>query len=129
VTVYVDDVRHAYGRMVMCHMWADDEAELMAMADRIGVARRWVQRPPKASWLHFDISLGRKALALQAGAILTDRYGPVEHLARLDLTSPDLDRRARAQARIESIARIRERHAEASKSPVEKPVEPRFSGF
>lgn len=113
MTVYVDDVRHAYGRMVMCHMWADDEAELMAMVDRIGVDRRWVQRPPKASWLHFDVSLAKKALALQAGAVLTDRFGPVEHLARLDLASEDPDRRSRAEARIESIARMRARRAPA----------------
>jgi hypothetical protein len=82
MTVYVDDVRHRFGRMVMCHMWADGEAELLAMADRIGVARRWLQRPPKASWVHFDISLGKKGVALAAGAVLTDMFGPVEFLAR-----------------------------------------------
>ena len=82
MSVYVDDVRHAFGRMVMCHMWADSLEELLAMADRIGVARRWLQQPPKASWVHFDISLGKKAIALAAGAILTDKYGPLEHLAR-----------------------------------------------
>jgi Protein of unknown function (DUF4031) len=83
VTVYVDDVRHRYGRMVMCHMWADTHEELLAMADAIGIARKWLQQPPKASWVHFDISLGKKELALAAGAILTDKYGPVEHVARL----------------------------------------------
>jgi len=69
--------------MVMCHLWADTEAELLTMVDRIGVQRKWIQRPPKASWLHFDISLAKKALAIKAGAILTDKYGPVEHLAKL----------------------------------------------
>lgn len=82
MTVYVDDVRHRFGRMVMCHMWADSHAELIAMADRIGVARRWLQMPPKASWIHFDISLGKKDLAIAAGALLTDKYGPLEFLAR-----------------------------------------------
>lgn len=76
MAVYVDDVRHSYRRMVMCHMWADTHEELMAMADRIGVARRWLQMPPKASWVHFDIALCKKALAIKYGAILTDRYGP-----------------------------------------------------
>ena len=47
-----------------------------AMADRIGVARRWLRTPPKASWVHFDISLGKKARALRYGAILTDRFRP-----------------------------------------------------
>lgn len=83
MTVYVDDVRHAYRGMLMCHMWADDLPELLAMADAIGVKRRWLQEPPKASWVHFDISLAKKAIALRLGAVLTDKYGPLEHLARL----------------------------------------------
>ena len=80
---YVDPAQHPFGRMIMCHLWADSEAELMAMVDTIGVARKWVQRPPKASWLHFDIAKGKRALAVKAGAIETDRYGPAEHVARL----------------------------------------------
>ena len=44
MTVYVDDVRHDFGRMVMCHMWADTLDELLAMADHIGVARRCFER-------------------------------------------------------------------------------------
>ena len=82
MSVSVDDVRHRYGRMVMCHMWADSLDELIAMVDRIGVQRKWLQQPPKASWIHFDISLEKKTLALAAGAILTDKYGPIEHEAR-----------------------------------------------
>jgi hypothetical protein len=97
VTVFVDDVRHRFGRMVMCHMWADSLDELLAMADRIGVARRWLQQPPKASWVHFDIALSKKAAAIAAGAVLTDRYGPVEFTARL---RGDL-------IKLEQIARIR----------------------
>ena len=77
MAVFVDDVRHNFGRMVMCHMWADSREELLAMATRIGVAHRWLQGPPKASWIHFDISLSKKSEAIRHGAILTDRYGPV----------------------------------------------------
>lgn len=83
MTVYVDDVRYTFGRMVMCHMWADTIDELLAMADAIGVARKWLQQPPKTSWVHFDIALTKKAEALQRGAMLTDKYGPVEFLAKL----------------------------------------------
>jgi hypothetical protein len=52
------------------------------MADRIGVQRKWLQQPPKASWVHFDIALSKKQLAIGAGAVLTDKYGPLEFLAR-----------------------------------------------
>lgn len=68
MAVYVDDMEAPYGRMKMCHMLADSDAELHAMADRIGVARRWHQAPPKHS-SHYDIALTKKALALAAGAI------------------------------------------------------------
>ncbi len=83
MAVYIDDVRHKYGNMIMCHLWADTIEELLAMVDKIGVQRKWLQQPPKASWVHFDIALSKKALALKAGAILTDKYGPSEHVAKL----------------------------------------------
>jgi uncharacterized protein DUF4031 len=66
VTVYVDDMRAAFGRMIMCHMIADTEAELHAMADRIGVARKWFQRKPSGD--HYDIALSKRRLAVQFGA-------------------------------------------------------------
>lgn len=98
MAVYVDDVRLPFGRMVMCHMWADSLEELLAMADAIGVARRWLQQPPRASWVHFDISLGMKAKALERGATLTDRFGPMEHTARLRGETAKLEWIARRRA-------------------------------
>lgn len=108
MSVYVDDVRHQYGRMVMCHMWADTEAELLAMAQKIGVAGKWLQQPPKASWVHFDIALSKKGLAIKSGAVLTDRYGPLEHVANLDIASGVDFRVARGQRRLENIAASRD---------------------
>lgn len=67
MTVYVDDMRAAFGRMVMCHMLADSDAELLAMADTIGVARRWHQHPGTHA-SHFDIALSKRSLAVAAGA-------------------------------------------------------------
>jgi hypothetical protein len=84
MAVYVDNARHRYGRMIMCHLWADSDAEMHAMIDAIGMDRRWHQKPPQASWSHYDISLAKKKLALARGAILTDRLGPLEHVARLN---------------------------------------------
>jgi hypothetical protein len=67
MTVYVDDMKAAYGRMVMCHMIAETDAELHAMADRIGVARRWFQEKPSGN--HYDIALSKRALAVSFGAV------------------------------------------------------------
>jgi hypothetical protein len=73
MTVYVDDMHltelGSYGRMKMCHMIADSDEELHAMADKIDVARKWHQKPPKASSSHYDICMSKRALAIQAGAI------------------------------------------------------------
>jgi hypothetical protein len=69
MSVYVDDMRARFGRMVMCHMVADTLDELHAMADRIGVARRWYQGPPTGRWPHYDIALSKRALAVAAGAL------------------------------------------------------------
>lgn len=68
MTVYVDDMRAKFGRMVLCHMLADTDDELHAMAARIGVARRWWQAPPRHS-SHYDIALSKRSLAVQAGAV------------------------------------------------------------
>ncbi len=67
MAVYVDDMKAKLGRMVMCHMIADTRDELLAMADRIGVARKWIQRRGTCNE-HFDISLGARAKAVAAGA-------------------------------------------------------------
>ena len=71
MAVYVDDMhrlrigelRVGKYTMKMSHMIADTEDELHLMAAKIGVARRWYQGD------HYDISLSKRALAVQAGAI------------------------------------------------------------
>lgn len=81
--VYVDQPIFPFGNMMMCHLWADSLDELLAMVDRIGVQRKWIQghatlsfgKHRNASWVHFDIAKSKRALAIQAGAIETDRYG------------------------------------------------------
>jgi hypothetical protein len=79
MTVYVDDMRAPFGRMKMCHMLADTTEELLAMADQIGVARKWLQKAgtPRE---HFDIALSKRALAVKAGAVEIDRHRLVEIL-------------------------------------------------
>lgn len=68
MTVYVDDMRAKFGRLVMCHMIADTDEELHAMAQRIGVARRWHQKPGTHQ-SHYDICMTKRALAVAAGAV------------------------------------------------------------
>lgn len=66
MTVYVDDMylypMGRFGRMKMSHMIADTESELHAMADVIGVARKWYQGN------HYDVALSTRAKAVAAGA-------------------------------------------------------------
>ena len=73
---YVDDMEAPFGKMKMCHLIADSTEELLAMVDTIGVARRWIQFPGTYKE-HFDIALGKKQLALAAGAqaITWKEYG------------------------------------------------------
>jgi hypothetical protein len=107
MSVYVDQPIFPFGRMMMCHLWADSLDELLAMVDRIGVQRKWIQGHPTlsfgkhrdASWVHFDIAKGKRALAIRAGAIETDRYGASYFEAQ---------RRGLA-GRIEMIESLRER--------------------
>ncbi len=66
--VYFDDMCAPFGSMRMCHMLADSEEELLAMADRIGVQRRWHQYPGTHR-SHFDIAQSKCRLAEAAGAV------------------------------------------------------------
>ena len=91
MAVHVDDMQAPYGRMLMCHMAADSTAELLTMADRIGVDRRWLQHAG-AGREHFDICMSKKAAALAAGAIpATTRRLCTRRWSRGDMTVPDAE--------------------------------------
>ena len=68
MTVYVDSMRAKFGRMKMCHMIADSTEELLQMADKIGVNRKWIQKAGHHNE-HFDIALSKRKLAVDAGAV------------------------------------------------------------
>jgi hypothetical protein len=70
MSVYVDGERNGFGRMVMCHMFADTLAELHEMAAAIGMDREWFQ---PLSFPHYDVSLSRRAVAVSKGAVEVDR--------------------------------------------------------
>jgi hypothetical protein len=65
--VYIDDMNAPYGRMIMCHMMADTTVELLEMADKIGVNRKWLQHAGTAKE-HFDVCLSKKKKAIVLGA-------------------------------------------------------------
>lgn len=72
MAVYVDDFHAtalgAFGRMKMSHMIADTRSELDAMADRVGLNRRWIQHPGTHRE-HYDICKAKRAMAIACGAI------------------------------------------------------------
>lgn len=72
MTVYVDDMYRSkmgqFARMKMSHMIADSTEELLGMADKIGVQRKWIQKAGTPDE-HFDIALGKRAIAVNAGAV------------------------------------------------------------
>lgn len=68
MTVYVDNMQAPFDRMKMCHMIADSTDELLEMADRIGVQRKWLQKAGRHDE-HFDIALSKRKLAVAAGAV------------------------------------------------------------
>lgn len=83
MAVYVDKERNSFGRMVMCHMWADTFDELHNMASRIGMDRAWFQ---PLSFPHYDVSLSRRALAVRHGAIEVERREGSEIRKRIRAT-------------------------------------------
>jgi hypothetical protein len=68
--VYIDDAQIAYRGMLMCHMWADTDDELHAMAQRLGLRRAW--HDGDAILSHYDVCLSKRRLAVKLGAKLVD---------------------------------------------------------
>lgn len=73
MSVYVDAPIWPYRNMMMCHMIADTTEELLQMADKIGVQRKWIQHTGTHRE-HFDISKSKRVLAVKAGAKEIDKY-------------------------------------------------------
>jgi hypothetical protein len=69
--VYVDNFYETgvtFRGMKMSHMMADTTEELLAMVDKIGVQRKWIQ-DAGTSQEHFDVALEKRTLAIKHGAI------------------------------------------------------------
>ena len=61
-------------------MFADTEAELHAMAKRLGLRREWFQQHPRLP--HYDIVPSKRTLALSLGAKAVDRSQVVLHMRK-----------------------------------------------
>ena len=99
MTCYVDAVRHYPGAGLrfseFCHLLADSPEELHAMADRIGMPRRFFQDHPWR-W-HYDlpahlrdaaVRLGAKELTMhEVGALLRERRRAAHSYERQDRPS------------------------------------------
>lgn len=72
MSVYVDDMYKTelgnFGRMKMSHMFADSKEELLEMARKISVPKKWIQHE-NTDREHFDICLSKRKLAISFGAI------------------------------------------------------------
>jgi hypothetical protein len=68
VSVYVDDARNQFGRMLMCHMIADSSKELLRMAKKIALPAKWIQYRGTYKE-HFDVCRAKRDAAIHHGAI------------------------------------------------------------
>ena len=96
MTVYVDDMRAKFGSMIMCHLLADSDEELHAMAARIGLKMEWHQKPGTVH-SHYDIALSKRRLAVHFGAIEITRsqLGAILKKKREALAKEKKDERVR----------------------------------
>lgn len=72
MAAYVDELQYhdktpIKGRHLWCHLTADSDEELHAMALAIGMKREWFQPHPKGN--HYDLVPARRLQAIALGAI------------------------------------------------------------
>lgn len=81
-----------------CHLVADTRPELEEFGERLGMKRVWLQKD--SALLHFDLTAGKRKLAVKMGAVELDREGFVAFYRRakeaavpkkLDLVPPKED--------------------------------------
>lgn len=91
MTVYVDqikDYKGAVGGRVgrvsqqWCHLTADTLDELHAMAAKIGLKRSWFQPSHLLHHCHYDLTPGKRAAAVRAGAVEIDSMERARQLVR-----------------------------------------------
>ena len=71
MTVYVDQCIHPWRGRKWAHMYADTLDELHAMATRVGLRRAWFQDDWRLP--HYDVVIGKRALAIHYGAVAVEQ--------------------------------------------------------
>ncbi len=71
MSVYVDPlINYGWRLGPSCHLWADSVEELHAFAGRLGMHRSWFQDKDLP---HYDLTEGRRLLAVMLGAVQLGR--------------------------------------------------------
>ena len=90
MSVYIDPLADngwiMYSQQIPnCHLIADLEEELHALADKIGLRRAWFQPRPRGSLSrsHYDLTPSMRRRAVRAGAIELSREAFVEKIRGL----------------------------------------------
>lgn len=80
--IYVDALINWGWRLgPSCHLVADSLEELHAFAARLGMRRSWFQDDPKLP--HYDLTVKRRARAVELGAVELDRREMVAKMRAL----------------------------------------------
>lgn len=100
MSVYVDpQTNYGWKLGSSCHMWADTEAELHTFAASIGLKRVWFQHKKDLDGYglpHYDLTTGRRLVAVKKGAIQMDMHTAFYHWIKLGYQRP-LDRPERQE--------------------------------
>lgn len=113
MTVHVDDAVHPWRGRLWAHLFSSDLDELHAFAARLGLSRGWFQRPPKASWPHYDVTEAKRREAIGLGALPADRCTTLEIAWSLQGTLTE-----------ERIQRLAARRAASTDRPIGPPSLP-----
>jgi ketosteroid isomerase-like protein len=84
MATYVDEAIWEWRGRRWCHLTADTEDELHAMAARLGLVRQWFQAKPERPWSnHYDLPEEVRVQAIACGARPLTRRETAQRLARL----------------------------------------------
>jgi hypothetical protein len=94
VSVYVDPLtacvpNASWPWRRSCHLFADTLEELHEFAALINLSRVWFQRHRQCD--HYDLTAGRRALAIQMGAISLSRRETVDKWREIRATRPPVE--------------------------------------